>query len=166
MIEGSYGSVIFGRARGRINTFHEIKKRGQGRYGAHMVHLRKPLLEWAGTDLLEIEFGFNLNAAWCGDPNEILAQWHFYWENGIAAPLIVGGKPMGPGLSLFVVEYVDELHKYWLPGGRLIGVELHTGFKEYIPFAEGLISQLGIPGFNTGALGPALGGLSIGGGAI
>lgn len=147
MVEGIYGSIIFGRTQGRINTFYEIKKHYQGRYGAHMVHLRKPLLEWAGNDLLAIEFGFNLNASWCGDPNDILAQWHFYHENAIAAPLIVGGQPMGPGLSLFVVEHLEELHKYWLPGGQLLAVELHASFKEYIPFTEGVLTQFGVPGF-------------------
>jgi hypothetical protein len=147
MIEGSYGSIVFGKSGGRIATFYEIKRHYEGRYGTHMVHLSKPLLEWAGNDLLSIEFGFNLNASWCGDPNEILAQWHFYHENAIAAPLIVGGKPMGPGLSLFIVEHIEELQGYWLPGGRLTGVQLHVSFKEYIPFAEGIFSQFGIPGF-------------------
>jgi Phage P2 GpU len=152
MIEGAYGSIIFGKTQGRINTFYEVKRHYEGRYGEHMVHLRKPLLEWAGNGLVAIEFGFNLNAAWCGDPNELLAQWHFYHENAIAAPLIVGGKPMGPGLSLFVVEHLEELHKYWLAGGQLIGVELHVSFKEYIPFAEGVLSSFGIPFFGAGAI--------------
>lgn len=149
MTEGNYGSITFGRARGRINTFYEMKKNMEGRYGEHLVHLRKPLLEWAGNGLTRIQLGFNLNAAWCGDPNDILAQWHFYEENALAAPLIIGGKPMAPGLSLFVVSDIEELHKYWLRG-RLIGVELHANFREYIPFTDvgGLSSILGgIPGF-------------------
>src|SRR5262245_43703445 len=99
MVEGVFGSIIFGRAMGRIHTFYEIDRKYKGRYGAHMVHLRKPLLEWAGNDLLEIEMSLTLDASWCGDPNPLLAQWHFYHEGAIAAPLIVGGKPLGPGLS-------------------------------------------------------------------
>jgi hypothetical protein len=149
MVEGVYGSIIYGRARGRIHTFQEIQRKYTGRYGSHMVHLRKPLLEWAGNDLLEIDMTFHINAAWAGDPLPILAEWHFYHENAIAAPFIIGGKPMGPGLSLFVVTDLSEQHKNWLPGGRLIGVELHASFKEYIPFVEagGGLSALGIPGF-------------------
>ena len=149
MVEGVYGSIIFGRARGRIVTPYEIDRKYQGRYGSHMVHLRKPLLEWAGNDLLEIEMSFTLDASWCGDPNPHLAEWHFYHENAMAAPLIMGGKPLGPGLSLFVIETMSEHHQHWLPGGKLISVELHASFKEYIPFAEagGALSSLGIPGF-------------------
>jgi hypothetical protein len=94
-----------------------------------------------------------LNASWCGDPNPLLAQWHFLHENAMAAPLIVGGKPMGPGLSLFVITEIHEKHKTWLKGGRLIAVELDVTFKEYIPFAEGLLSALGISGSIPGFIG-------------
>lgn len=148
MIEGIYGAVIFGRAMGRFHTFYEIDRKYKGRYGSHMVHLRKPLLEYAGPDLLEIEMSVSLDAAWCGDPNPLLAIWHLFHEQALAAPLIVGGKPMGPGLSLFVIDELSEHHKHWLPGGKLIAVELHASFKEYIPFAENPLSSMGIPGFS------------------
>jgi phage protein U len=146
-VEGIYGAIAFGRARGRIMTFHEIERKYTGRFTSHMVHLRKPLLEWAGNDLVEINVKVNLNAAWCGDPNPLLAEWHFFHENAFAAPLIIGSKPMGPGLSLFVITEMQETHKHWLKRGRLIAVELSITFKEYIPFSEGLLSALGIPAF-------------------
>jgi hypothetical protein len=146
-VEGIYGSIVFGKARGRIHTFEEIQRKYTGRFGSHMVHLRKPLLEWAGNDLVECDYRISLNAAWCGNPLPLLAQWHFYHENAMAAPLIVGSSPMGPGLSLFVITDLAESHKYWLHGGRLIGVELSVTFKEYIPFTEGSFSSFGIPGF-------------------
>jgi hypothetical protein len=135
-LEGLYGSVIFGRAMGRIHTFYEVDRKYKARLAPHMVHLRKPLLEYAGPDLVEIEMSLTLDASWCGDPNPLLAQWHFYNESAFAAPLIIGGKPMGPQLSLFVISALSEHHKHWLVGGRLIAVELHASFIEYIPFTE------------------------------
>jgi hypothetical protein len=160
MLEGLYGTILFGRALGRIATFHEVTRRYTGRFGAHMVHRQKPLLEWAGNDLLEIDMQINLNASWCGNPNFHLAEWHYYQENAIAAPLIIGTKPMGPGLSLFVVTDLSETHKHWLRGGQLLAVELSVSFKEYTPFvsAGGLLGSLGIPGFNLPSL-PSLPGL-------
>lgn len=150
--EGIFGAIIFGRARGRIQTFEELDRKYSGRFETHMVHLRKPLLEWAGNDILKIDMTVHLNAAWCGDPLPLLAEWHFFHENALAAPLIIGGKPMGPGLSLFVITEISEHHKHWLPKGRLIAVELSVQFQEYIPFSEGVISSLGLPGFgNIGA---------------
>jgi Phage P2 GpU len=148
-VEGVFGAVIFGRTQGRIHTFSEVERSYTGRFSSHMVHLRKPLLEWAGNDLLKIQMKVNLDASWCGDPLPILAQWHLFHENALAAPLVIGGKPMGPGLSLFVITELQENHKHWLPGGRLIAVELGVTFIEYIAFSEGLLSQLGIPGFGS-----------------
>lgn len=161
-VEAIYGGIIFGRAMGRIHTFQEIGRKYTGRYGSHMVHLRKPLLEWAGNDLVEITMTVSLNAAWCGNPLPILAEWHMYHEGALAAPLIVGGKPMGPGLSLFVITDLSENHKHWLHRGRLIAVELAATFKEYIPFAEdsfpvsasGTVGQPGFGGGGTATVGP------------
>src|SRR5215471_13889339 len=153
MVEGIYGALIFGRAMGRIMTFHEINRKYKERYGAHMVHLRKPLLEWAGNDLVEIDMGVNLDGSWCGDPQPLLEQWHVYEAGALAAPLIVGGRPMGPGLSLFVIDSLTEHHKHWLPGGQLLAVELSISFREYIPFVEqdaALSPMAGFSGFNSG----------------
>ena len=152
-LEGIYGAITFGKARGRIMTFHEVERKYSGRFGTHMVHLRKPLLEWAGNDLVEIDMKVNLNSQWCGDPNPLLAQWHFFHENALAAPLVIGTKPMGPGLSLFVITEMQETHKHWLKGGKLMAVELAITFKEYIPFTEGLFSMLGMPGFGGSFIG-------------
>lgn len=151
--EGIFGAIQFGRARGRIMTFHEVERKYQGRFSSHEVHLRKPLLEWAGNDLVKISMKVNLDAAWCGDPLPILAEWHFFHENALAAPLVIGSKPMGPGLSLFVITEMSESHKHWLKGGRLLAVELSIEFQEYIAFSEGLLSSLGIPGFGGSFLG-------------
>jgi hypothetical protein len=157
-MEGLYGPVIFGKALGRIQTFSEIEKKYKGRFGSHMVHLRKPLLEWAGNDLVKIDMIIGLNAAWCGDPIPLLALWHFLHENALACPLIVGGKPMGPGMSLFVVTEMSERHKHWLVGGRLIAVELQVHFEEYISSVDlgGVIG--GIFGGIGGPAGAAFGG--------
>jgi Phage P2 GpU. len=153
MTEGIFGAIIYGKHNRRIHTFYEITRKYSGRFASHMVHLRKPLLEWAGNDLIEIDMKINLQSTWCGDPMPILAEYHSFHENALAAPLIVGGKPMGPGLSMFVITDLNETHKNWLAGGRLIGVEIDVSFKEYIPFAEGILSQLGVPGFiGSGAI--------------
>jgi len=160
MTEGVYGAIIFGRAQGRIMTFEHIERKYKGRFGVHNVHLRKPLLEWAGNDLIEIEMRVGLNAAWCGDPQPLLALWHNLHENATAAPLVVGGKPMGPDLSLFVITSLDEHHKHWLVGGRLLAVELTATFQEYIPFSEQIVGAGGIPFFGGGT-GNIPGGVAI-----
>ncbi len=147
---GVFGPIIFGKANRTIHTFYEMDRDYHGRYGAHMVHLRKPLLEWAGNDLIKISMKIKLNAAWCGDPIPIMDEWHDLLENAMAAPLIIGGKPMAPDLSLFVITEMKEAHKHWLASGQLIAVELAVHFEEYIPYADigsNVSIAGGIPGF-------------------
>ena len=150
MQEGTYGTIYFGKVGGRIQTFYEINREYKGRYGSHPVHLRKPLLEWAGNDLIKIDMRIKLNAIWSGDPQPLLTEWHYFHENGLAAPLIIGGRPMAPDLSLFVITALKEVQRHWLKGGRLIAVDLDVTFEEYIPFADGgagVSFAGGIPGF-------------------
>ena len=127
-------------------TFYSISKKQSGRYGKHEVHLQKQPLEWGGNDLIEIQMKITLNAAWCKDPHVHLAKFHLMQETAMAAPLIVGGKPMGPGMSLFVITALSEEHTHWLRNGTLIRATLDVNFTEYLPFlpAAGLIPT--IPG--------------------
>lgn len=136
--EGIFGSVLFGKVLGGFRTFHQITKKSAGRFHDHEIHLQKPLSEWSGDGLVEIGMSITLNAAWSGDPHRMLAELHLYQENALAAPLIIGGRPMAPGLSLFVLRSVSETHMYWLKGGILIHADIDLEFKEYIAFAEGL----------------------------
>jgi hypothetical protein len=143
----SRGGFIRG---GRIHTFYQLDRDYKGRYGSHMVHLRKPLLEWAGNDLIRISIRIKLNAAWCGDPLPVLDRWHYFHENALAAPLVIGGKPMADGNSLFVIAEMKEIQKNWLPNGQLIAVELDVHFEEYIAsmdIGSNVSLTSGIPGF-------------------
>ncbi|SRR5260221_1315746 len=132
-MEGLFGIITFGRAAG-VRTFYEISKHTSGRYGDHVIHLRKPRTEWAGNELTELGIKMVLNAAWSKDPHTHLALFHWYQENAFAAPLIIGGKPMAPGMSLFVLTDIEELHTHWLRRGVLLRCTLDLAFKEYMPF--------------------------------
>jgi hypothetical protein len=134
--EGILGSIAFGKTRGAIRTFYKIDRKYKGRFPKHNIHLQKPLTAWAGNDLIEITLQMNLNAAWCSDPVPILAEFHFYHENAIAAPFLVGARPMAPGLSLFVITELSEGHEHWLHRGRLIKVTLDLTLEEYLPYAD------------------------------
>jgi hypothetical protein len=142
-LEGLFGPIFFGRGLGAIRTFYEIKRAYKGRFAKHMIHMNKPLTEWAGNDLVEISLRMSLNSVWCGDPNRILAEFHAMHMSAMAAPLIVGFRPMGPPPCLFIIKSLSESHKHWLPGGRLIAVELDVDFEEYMPFAAENLPGIG-----------------------
>jgi Phage P2 GpU len=139
-VVGIFGAVRFGRVLGGFSTFHQITSHQAGRFHGHNIHLRKPLSEWTGNDLVEVELTLTLNAAWSGDPNRMLSLLHLYQasEPPFVAPLVLGGKPMAPPPSLFVLQSIDETHEHWLKGGQLIHAEVTLHFQEYIAFTEGL----------------------------
>lgn len=136
-IEGIFGTVLFGKVMGGFRTFHKIQKKTAGRYHDSHIHLQKPLTQRGGNELTEIEMSIVLNGAWTGSPQGMLSQLHLYQENALAAPLIVGGRPMAPGLSLFVLRSLSETHLYWLKGGILLHAELELELKEYMAFTSG-----------------------------
>jgi hypothetical protein len=131
-MEGVFGTITFGKVAG-VRTFFDIHKKSSGRFNDHPVHLQKPRLERAGNDLIEIKMKMVLNAAWSGDPHRHLALFHFYQENNLAAPLIIGGKPLGPLMSMFVITDLVEHHTHWLRVGQLLRATLDISFLEYIP---------------------------------
>lgn len=133
-IVASFGPVVFGHIGGVIRTYQEATRSYAGRWADHKIHLVKPRSEWLGNALLEVSLKCNLNTGWCADVNSILAEFHYMQENAIFAPLVCGGKPMGPIFSLFVLRAIQETHKFWFGDGTLIGAEVDLGFTEYIPF--------------------------------
>lgn len=151
-IEGIFGSIMFGKVLGGFRTFHQISRKYGGRFVDHEIHLSKPLTEYCGSELVEISMAITLNGAWSGDPNKMLSELHFYQEAALAASLIVGGRPMGPGLSLFVLRSLSETHGHWLKGGKLIHCDLDLEFREYQAFTGGLPGLGGLGQLARGVL--------------
>jgi phage protein U len=136
-IVASFGPVVLGHIGGIIRTYQELTRADTGRWTDHEVHLVKPRSEWCGEALIEISMKVNLNTGWCANVTSIISEFHAMKRNAIPAPLVCGGKPMGPMFSLFVLRSVQETHKFWLGDGTLIGAEIDLGFTEYIPYIEG-----------------------------
>jgi hypothetical protein len=111
-----------------------ISRTSTATYGSHEIHLRKPRSEFSRLELIQIDMHIVLNAAWSGDPHRHLSAFHQMKDRATVAALIIGGKPMAPGASLFVLIGMKENHTHWLRQGELIRTELDLTFQEYIPF--------------------------------
>jgi phage protein U len=142
-IHGIFGIFIFGKIGGKWKSYYEVTRTHTGRYSEHAVHLQKERSEWCGNSLIKLDIKMVLNSAWCGDPRPIVSQLLFYKENALAVPLILGGKPQAPGLSLFTLREINETTTHWLHSGQPIRIELDLSFMEYAPFLQGFT----IPGF-------------------
>lgn len=116
----------------RTQTFYDMRRTFKASYKAHEIHLQKPVGEYVGPGLVEVSFSMNLSTRWGLNPNLLLAQLHQYLgPPAQAAILFVGGRLLGPGLSLFVITDLDESHKYFSRNGILIACEVSVKMTEY-----------------------------------
>jgi phage protein U len=128
---GLLGAISFGvHVPGGIVTFHGMSRKHSSRWEDHPIHLHTPSSEYLGPDLVEAQIEMNLNAAWC-DPQRAIARLVMYWEQALAMPLVIGGRPFGPGRSLFTVREVDEKHSRWWRRGELIKNDVAVTLKEH-----------------------------------
>lgn len=136
---GLLGSVSFGtHVPGGIVTFHAMQRKRSSRWEDHVIHGRKPVPEYLGPALIEAQIEMVLNTAWC-NPQGALSLLHLYQEQALAMPLIIGGKPFGPGLSLFSVREIDEKHVHWSRQGDVLKYELGVNLTEYRAFQSGIL---------------------------
>jgi hypothetical protein len=133
MAAGIFGTFFFGKTFGKWQTYYEVTRSEAGRYEDAPVWISKPVTEWGGPELITLGIKMCLNAVSCGDPRPIISQLHHYQRNALAAPLLLGGKPMGPLRSMFVLRELDETYTHWLHDGEPLRVELELSFTEYVP---------------------------------
>jgi phage protein U len=128
---GMFGAVMFTTGSYRTQTFFDLRRHYSSRYALHEVHLQKPVTEYTGPGLVEVEFNMNLSTRWGLNPHLMLSQLQRYHSRAEAAALFVGGQFFGSGLSLFVCTELDEQHKFFSRNGFLIGAEVAVKLKEY-----------------------------------
>lgn len=145
---GMYGPVFFQSGQ-PVTTFDNMKKTVSARWGNHDIWLDKPLLEYSGPQLIEINFTMELITPWTADPLGTVFLLEETMDLALPYPLVIGMKPMGRGMSLFVMTSLSSEPKYFYRGGQWMGCSVEVQLKEYANIS---ISSL------TKALGGALGG--------
>jgi hypothetical protein len=128
---GLYGTIFFHSGTTGLTTFDEMNKTVAARWGDHPVHLAKPLLEYSGPQLIEITFKMELIKPFTADPLGTIIILEEIMDLAIPLPLIIGMKPMGRGLSLFVLASLKHQMKYFYRGGGLLGASVEVELKEY-----------------------------------
>ena len=132
MLVGLYGTIPFMTGSYRTQTFYDMRRTHKASFKAHEIHLQKPVSEYVGPGMVEISFSMNLSTRWGLQPQIMLAQLHRYLgPPAQAAILFIGGRLLGPGLSLFVITDLDESHKFFSRNGVLFACEVNVKMTEY-----------------------------------
>jgi Phage P2 GpU len=140
---GMYGFVIFTSGGfGRLNTFDELRKSVSARWEPHDIIKGKPLLEYGGPALIEVEFTMNFIKPMTTDPTVMMITLEQIMDFALPLPLVIGLKPMGRGASLFVMSDLSENPKYFYRNGQIIAASVEVRLMEYATgFLFGNISQ-------------------------
>jgi Phage P2 GpU len=128
---GLYGPIFFHSGSTGLTTFDEMRKTVSARWGDHPVHLQKPLLEYGGPQLIEISFRMELIKPFTMDPLGAIVILEEIMDLAIPLPLVIGLKPMGRGVSLFVLQQLSHEMKYFYRGGGLLGASVEVQLREY-----------------------------------
>ena len=127
---GVYGPIFFTPGN-PVTTFDNMKKTVTARWGEHEVWLGMPLLEYAGPKLIEVSFTMELIKPFTMDPMGAVTILEGMMDSATPAPLIVGMKPMGRGMSMFVMTSLSSQPKFFYRGGEWMGCSVEVQLKEY-----------------------------------
>jgi phage protein U len=149
-----YGAIVFGTSHGVVSTFNDLKKTVSARWSTHEVFGDKPMLEYAGPELISLTFEMELITPVTINPTATIVQLQEIMDLAIPLPLVIGKIPMGRDASLFVMESLDVNPEYFFRGGTIMGAKVNVTLKEYpTNFVSSLLNAL------KGAVGGLLGGL-------
>lgn len=141
---GTYGPIIFGTGPTGVLTFDNFKKTVTARWGTHEVYQDKPLLEYAGPNLIEVAFTMGLISPITSDPTAAIVTLQETMDLALPYPLTIGMLPVGRDASLFILESLEVNPKYFYRGGTIIGAEVAVKLKEYpTNFISTLLQALG-----------------------
>lgn len=140
---GAYGPVIFGTVGGAVCTFDGMKKTVSARWGVHEVFGDKPMLEYSGPQLIEVEFDMNLIVPFTVNPRATITLLQEFMDLAIPNPLVIGSMPMGRDASLFIMTSLEVSPEYFFRGGSIIGAKVRVSLKEYpTNFVSNLLKAL------------------------
>jgi phage protein U len=128
---GLYGPIFFQSGSTNLCTFDGMKKTVTARFGSHEVWMDKPMLEYSGPQLIEIAFTMELITPFTVDPLTTVIMLEEIMDLATPLPLVIGMKPMGRGMSLFVLTSLSHQPKYFYRSGQWMGCSVDVQLKEY-----------------------------------
>ncbi|MCP4163628.1 MAG: phage tail protein [Deltaproteobacteria bacterium] len=102
---GTLGDIAFEVSSKKVLTLQAFKRSLKARYATHQVINKKPVLEYLGPDLYDIDFQITLNRQMLGTkPIDEINKIKKIVQSGEPQPLRIGDEDFGD----FVVESMSE----------------------------------------------------------
>lgn len=123
---GLFGGVPFVSSGLVVHTFKGLSIKDAEKYASHEVIGQKPVLEWVGRSLREVELKIQLVKAVGAPVQTSIKKFKKMMEEGRAMPLIVGTDVIGK----FVIESISQERLHHNNFGICLEAELTLSLKE------------------------------------
>lgn len=127
---GALGDIVFTVSSDKVRTFDSMSRSGSARLATHELINRKPLVEFLGpgSETISMQISFSVYDGL--NPKDEATSLRELRDKGKAVVLILGGQPLGDGLWL--VESLNETHKYIDNNGAAHQIDVSVTLREYI----------------------------------
>lgn len=132
MMVGSFGMVVFETSADLIRTLDDFQRSGQAQYAEHARIGNKALLQFVAPSLESVTFKMLFCAEIGVNPRIEINKLRTMRDQGIAAPLILDGRP----LAKYVIQSLSETWKRLDNRGGLHSAEVQVSLKEYVEAAS------------------------------
>ncbi len=128
---GSLGPVIFSVSSLRVLTFNKFKRDIKKRTTKHEVISGKPRTEYLGPYLQTVSFSMRLDITYGVQPKMMIMLLEQMAEQGLAYPLIIGGRPIG--FNPWSIDSISVSDDVMYSFGELASAEVTVSLTEYVP---------------------------------
>ncbi|WP_213692121.1 phage tail protein [Aminobacterium sp. EBM-42] len=125
---GSFDDVVFETSADKVRTPENFQRQGAARFGTHEVAGQKPVLEFMGPGLDSVTMTICFRVALGVNPRVEIDRLREMRDDGIYAPLILAGRPLGT----FVIESINETWSQIDNHGRLLRATVDLTLREYV----------------------------------
>lgn len=127
---GAFGDILFEVSDETVRTFRELQHDKKGRWAVHEVMGSKPVSEFIGPDLDEINFPIVLNALFLGGNTveEELERIGNMVNRGMVSTLVIADMIVGK----FYLESMGSATRHFGGKGEKLVTETTLHLKEYV----------------------------------
>ena len=131
MLIGSWGPDLVFEVSGKMaETFSELNRKSSARWAKHEPINSKPLSEFLGPDLDELEMTMTFSRMLGVDPMGSYEKLKGQVNRGEYHPMILGGKPLS-GNFWYIEEITGKSEAFAAGTGNVLQMEVSVVIKEY-----------------------------------
>lgn len=128
-VMAQWGDIKFSVNSEKVFSFRGMKRSYSGRWATHNIIGKRPMVEFQGPDLDEINIEVILDAELGVKPRSTMYQFRKAAKNGLVAYFYVGGKKVAVN-KFRITNGTENWNEIWNKG-ELVRATAQLTFKEY-----------------------------------